>query len=283
MSSPTKRWCAALLLSLLACLFGCVEIEDRVRVHDDGSFDIKGTIKIDPQYEALVLPQMKQELSKKLPPGARIDFSQRIDGKPAVIVEADGAVAAAMIEDGSTTITVSDAGFMKKRYEYRDTIVKTPEMPVPHRSVITLPGSIESVKGGKKTADDTVEFDVTHAKRGAVFAATSTAFAFSLGGGGATAAQGANVGTTAWLMPLSIASVGAGALLLLTGWLRSRRVARGATPVPSMPSVHAAPPLPTAPAAPASAEEATMVFCTECGTPNAAGRKFCGQCGHALE
>lgn len=276
MTNIAKRWCTALLLSLLACLFGCVEIEDHLRVHDDGSFDFKGTIKIDPQYEALVLPQMKQEMSKQLPPGARVDYSQRIDGKAAVVVEAEGAAAAAMIKDGSTTITVSDAGFMKKRYEYRDTIVKTPEMPVPHRSVVTLPGSIESVSGGKKTADDTVEFDSTHAKRGTVFTATSTAYAFSLGGG-AAATNGANGGTTAWLMPLSIASVCAGALLLLTGRLRSRREAQGAMPVPSMPSEQAAPPLP------AAAEEAATVFCTECGTPNAAGRKFCGQCGHALE
>lgn len=277
MSIIAKRWCMAVLLSTVACLCGCIEAEERVRVHEDGSFSVKATMKIDPQYEAMVLPAMKEELKKKLPPGARIDFSQRIDGKAAILIEADGAAAADMLrEDGSTTITVSDGGFMKKRYEYRETVKLTPEIPFPRRAVISLPGSIESVFGGKKTAGDTVEFDQTHAKRGDVFAATSTAFAFSVGSGGTTAAIVASAGTAAWLVPASIGSICAGLALLLTGWFRSRRAARRS----AARSIIAAQMLASAGLMPADAVAA--LFCTECGAPNAAGRKFCGKCGHAL-
>lgn len=276
MSIIAKRWCMAVLLSTVACLCGCIEAEERVRVHEDGSFSVKATMKIDPQYEAMVLPAMKEEF-KKLPPGARIDFSQRIDGKAAILIEADGAAAADMLrEDGSTTITVSDGGFMKKRYEYRETVKLTPEIPFPRRAVISLPGSIESVFGGKKTAGDTVEFDQTHAKRGDVFAATSTAFAFSVGSGGTTAAIVASAGTAAWLVPASIGSICAGLALLLTGWFRSRRAARRS----AARSIIAAQMLASAGLMPADAVAA--LFCTECGAPNAAGRKFCGKCGHAL-
>ena len=272
-----KRWCMAVLLSMVACVCGCIEAEERVSVHEDGSFSVKATMKIDPQYEAMVLPAMKEELKKKLPPGARIDFSQRIDGKAAILIEAEGAAAADMLrEDGSTTITVSNGGFRKKRYEYKETVKLTPEIPFPRRAVISLPGSIESVIGGKKTGSDTVEFDQTHAKRGDVFAATSTAFAFSVGSGGTTAAIVARPGTVAWLVPASIGSISAGLALLLTGWFRSRRAGRpGAAP-----SIIAAPIL--ASDGPIPAEEIAAQFCTECGAPNAAGRRFCGKCGHTL-
>ena len=277
MSIIEKRWCVAVLLSTVACLCGCIEVEQRVRVHDDGSVSLKATMKIDPQYEAMVLPAMKEELKKKLPSVARIDFSQRIDGKAAILIEAEGAAAADMLkQDGSTTITVSDGGFMKKRYEYRETVKLTPEIPFPRRVVISLPGSIESVTGGKKTASDTVEFDQTHAKRGDVFAAMSTAFAFSVGSGGTTAAIVASAGTAAWLVPASIGSICAGLALLLTGWFRSRRAARRS----AARSIIAAQILASAGLMPADAVAA--LFCTECGAPNAAGRKFCGKCGHAL-
>lgn len=272
-----KRWFLVVLLSMLACLCGCIEVEQRLRVHDDGSVSLKGTMKIDPQYEALMLPEMKKELPKKMPPGVRLDFSQRIDGKAAVLYEAEAEAAAALLkEDGSITITVNDGGFMKKRYEYRETVKLTPEIPFPRRAVISLPGSIESVIGGKKTAGDTVEFDQTHAKRGDVFAATSTAFAFSVGSGGTTAAIVASAGTAAWLVPASIGSICAGLALLLTGWFRSRRAARRS----AARSIIAAQMLASAGLMPADAVAA--LFCTECGAPNAAGRKFCGKCGHAL-
>ena len=272
-----NRWCVFLLAVLLACLYGCIEVEERIRVHEDGSFSVKATMKIDPQYEALVLPTMKEELKKKLPRGARIDFSQRIDGKAAILIEADGAAAAEMLnEDGSATITVSDGGFMKKRYEYRETVKLTPEIPFPRRAVISLPGSIESVTGGKKTAGDTVEFDQTHAKRGDVFAASSTAFAFNMGSGDTGTAAMANPGTAAWLMPASIGSIFAGVALLLTGWFLSRQVIRagGSPSISSMPKPAVHEPTPD--------EDVGSVFCTECGVRNALGRKFCNQCGHDL-
>jgi zinc-ribbon domain len=275
------RWSRIVLLSMVAVLFGCIELEQQIRVHEDGSMSLKGTIRIDPQYEALVLPQMKQEMPKKAPPGVRLDFSQRIDGKAAVLYEADGEAAAAMLkeEDGSTsvTITVSDGGFMKKRYEYREVVRRVPEIPFPNRLTIILPGSIESVTAGKKTADDTVEFDQTHAKRGDVFAATSAAYAFSLGSDGAAAADVANPGMAAWLMPASIASLCAGVLLLLAGWFRSRQVGRagGSTLLVKAPPPDAR--------VTDKAEELASVFCTECGASNSEGRKFCSRCGHALE
>ena len=270
-------WRGFMVASMLACLCGCIEVEERLRVHDDGSLSLKATIMIDPQYEALVLPTMKEGLKKKLPPGARVDFSQRIAGKAAILIEADGAAAAEMLkEDGSATITVSDGGFMKKRYEYRETVKLTPEIPFPRRAVISLPGSIESVTGGKKTADDTVEFDQTHAKRGDVFAATSTAFAFSMGSGKPSSAAMANLGTAAWLMPASITSILVGTVLLLLGRLRPRGVGRtGAT----APAIERAEPTARAPTLP---EIAAPLFCTECGARNAGGRKFCSQCGHGL-
>ena len=278
MSIIAKRWCMAVLLSTVAGLCGCIEAEERVRVHEDGSFSVKATMKIDPQYEAMVLPAMKEELKKKLPPGARIDFSQRIDGKAAILIEAEGAAAADMLkQDGSTTITVSNGGFMKKRYQYRETVKLTPEIPFPRRAVISLPGSIESVTGGKKTASDTVEFDQTHAKRGDVFAATSTAFAFSLGNANNIASGAANPSQAAWLMPVSVGAICAGVALLLTGWFRARRAATrsGGAQVATTTQTHVS-------RAPTPVEQVASVFCTECGAPNVVGRKFCGKCGHAL-
>ena len=272
-----KCWYWVVLLSMFACLYGCIEAEERIRVHEDGSFSVKATMKIDPQYEALVLPAMKEELKKKLPPGARVDFSQRIDGKAAILIEADGAAAAEMLkEDGSATITVSDGGFMKKRYEYRETVKLTPEIPFPRRAVISLPGSIESVTGGKKTAGDTVEFDQTHAKRGDVFAATSTAFAFSMGSGDTATAAMASPGTAAWLMPASVGSIFAGVVLLLIGWFQLRQATHSRAL--QQPFAVAAPAAPMSP----PVEDAGLMFCSECGARNALGRKFCSQCGHDL-
>ena len=278
MLSIGRRWCRVVLLSMVASLCGCIEVEQRLRVHDDGSVSLKGTMKIDPKYEAVVLPKLKEELTKKAPPGFRIDFSQRIDGKAAVLYEADGAAAAAMMkEDGSTTITVSDGGLMKKRYEYREVVQRVPEIPFPNRLMLSLPGSIESVTGGKKTAGDTVEFDQTHAKRGDVFAATSTAYAFSLGSANNIASGAANPSQAAWLMPVSVGAICAGVALLLTGWFRARRAATrsGGAHVATTTQTHVS-------RAPTPVEQVASVFCTECGAPNVVGRKFCGKCGHAL-
>lgn len=275
---PRTAHIRALSLSAVAVLAsGCIEIEQRVKVHDDATVSVKATIKIDPQFEALVMPQMKTDLPKKAPPGVKLDFSQRIDGKAAIVMEADGEAASAMLkEDGSTTITVSDGGFMKKRYEYREVVTRTLDMPVPIRSIVSLPGSIESVSGGTKTSSDTVEFDETHAKRGTVFSATSTAFAFSFGGGTASASRGAASGNASWLMPASVASIVLGAGLLFTGWIKARSAAQAGASLPTR-----AAPLAAAVAS-APVDEVAPVFCSECGARNATGRKFCGQCGQAM-
>ena len=284
MLNVVNRSCMVLLLSMTVWLCGCIEVDQHIRVLEDGSMSYRGTLKIDPQYEALVLPQLRAELPKKAPPGVRFDFTQRIDGKAAVLIEADGAAAASMLnaDDSSlATATVSAGGFMKKRYQYRKVVKRASEFPIPIRTLVSLPGSIETVTGGTKTADDTVEFNQTHAKRGDVFAVTSTAFAFNLrGGGGGAAAAVPDFGTARWLLPASIGAIGVGLVLLLIGWLRLRQPARSASsppivPVP-MPSPSPSPSVPPPVAAVAS------VFCTECGVPNAAGRKFCGKCGHAL-
>lgn len=256
---------------------GCIEIEQRLKVHDDASVSVKATIKVDPQFESLVMPQMKNDLPKKAPPGVKLDFSQRIDGKAAIVMEADGEAARAMLkEDGSTTITVGDGGFMKKRYVYRAVVTRALDMPVPIRSIVSLPGSIESVSGGTKTSSDTVEFDETNAKRGAVFSATSTAFAFSFGDGSAGRSSATVPDTASWLMPASVASILVGAALLLTGWVKARRTAQSSVSLPNPVEPMAAS------VVPAAADETATVFCSECGARNSTGRKFCGQCGQAI-
>lgn len=278
-STSRYRW-LLLLASLLAFwLSGCVEVVQHSRVHDDGSVSFKFTVLIDPQYEAKVLPEIKKELGKKLPPGVRVDYSRRIDGKAAVIVEADGAAAAALLkEDGSTTITVSDLGFMRRRYEVRAAVPVTVDLPFRHRAVLVMPGSIEEVTGGTKTSSDTVEFDFTNVQRGTIFRATSTAFAFNFGGAGQSdpGPVVAATGAASWQIPVSIAAICVGIALLLIGWFRSRQTShsRGlphavAVATPSMPM-------------PAPTEDASSVFCTACGVRNALGRKFCNQCGHDL-
>lgn len=277
-SSTSRYRCLLLLASLLAFwLSGCVEVVQHSRVHDDGSVSVKVTVLIDTQYEAKVLPEIKKELGKKLPPGVRVDYSRRIDGKAAVIVEADGAAAAALLkEDGSTTITVSDLGFMRRRYEVRAAVPVTVDLPFRHRAVLVMPGSIEEVTGGTKTSSDTVEFDFTSVRRGTIFRATSTAFAFNFGGIGKSSPAVAATGVPSWLMPVSIASSCVGIALLLIGWFRSRQATHSralphavAVATPSMPM-------------PAPTEDASSVFCSECGVRNALGRKFCNQCGQDL-
>ena len=272
-------WRRIVLLGIVACLYGCMEVEQRVQVNEDGSISLKVIMKIDPQDEAAALAALREELTTKkrteLPAGTRVDFSQRVDGKAAVIMEVDGASALEMLQiQGATTITVRDGGFMKKRYEYKETVAGRSE--VPFRAVIRLPGSIESVTGGKKTADDTAEFDLTHANKGDKIAVTSTAFTFNLGSVDTATAAMANTGTTTWLMPASIGSIFAGMVLLLTGWFRSRKATRAvgarqtvAAPTPAV-------------RGPNWVDEVASVFCTECGAPNAAGRKFCSTCGHTL-
>ena len=272
-----QRAFALVLLGAASALCGCVEVSEHISVRTDGSLAVRAVVKIDPEFEDLVLSKMKSEAAKKLPAGARIDFSQRIDGKATIIIEAEGEAADQMRkEDGSTTITVSDAGLFTKRYEYREIVQLVPPMPFPNHAVIVLPGSIEHVTGGRKVANDTVEFDRTRAKRGDSFVATSTAFALNFGDGRAAAFDITSVSSATWLLPTSVASIIVGAGLLAIGWFRARS-ARGLRVVPVTVAA-----IDSSAEAPAT-EGVLAVFCTECGAVNSAGRKFCSQCGHALE
>jgi hypothetical protein len=240
---------------------------------------IKVTVLIDPQFEAEVLPMIKKELGKKLPPSVLVDYSRRIGGKAAVIFEADGEAAAALMkEDGSTTISVSDGGFMKRRYEVRSDVPLSVDLPYRYRAVLIMPGSIEEVTGGTKTGSDTVEFDFTTMRRGTIYRATSTAFAFNFGRAGKSGSGSAmaTTGILSWLMPMSIGSICVGIALLLIDWFRSRQTTHSrAAP---QPVVSSAPVTPQSPLA----KDARVVFCSQCGARNALGRKFCNQCGHDL-
>ena len=116
----------------------------------------------------------------------------------------------------------------------------------------------------------------TSVRRGTIFRATSTAFAFNFGGIGKSSPAVAATGVPSWLMPVSIAAICVGIALLLIGWFRSRQTSHShalphavAVATPSMPM-------------PAPTEDASSVFCSECGVRNALGRKFCNQCGHDL-
>jgi len=264
------------LVTWLVLLCGCVEVEERVQVHADGSSSYKGTVKVDPQYEAMVLPKLKQQITKDLPPGARVDFSQRIDGKAAVIIEAEGE-AAARVQGDDLKISVNPAGFMKQRYLFKGVVNSTPDYPVPHRKIVTFPGSIEKVVNGKKISSDTAEFDLSSARRGTVYGATSTAFAFSFGGGGRATSENPNSNPPSWLIPGSVGLALVGLAMLITGWFRKRQRS----------SINAAEVSPTVAIATLDANaqglSPSTMFCTECGAQNVLGRNFCSQCGHPLE
>lgn len=270
-------FCRFALVIVVVLLYGCVEVNEQIRIHDDGSLSFKATIKVDPQYEAMVLPKLQSELQKKTPKGVRLDFSQRIEGKAAVIIEADGEPATQIkMEDGSATLSITPDGFMKRRFTYTETVLKTPEYPFSDREVITFPGALDSVTNGKKVSSDTVEFDRTYAKRGDVFSATSVVYALNFGSS-QTASAGVTVpGTPGWLIPTSIGSILAGVALWLTGWIRSRRSSRGSDSTPvdltSMPMI----------AEHGQVDKVETVFCSECGASNTANRKFCSHCGQAL-
>lgn len=266
-----------LFMACLVCLSGCVDVQERVVVKTDGSLTIKAITKVDPEYESIVLPMLRAELKRKTPAGARVDYSQRVDGKAAVIIDAEGAAAAELLEqDGSTKISVSDGGFMKKQFAYQRSVTRTVDMPFPHRIVVSLPGSIQSVTAGERKSSDTVEFDLTNAKRGDVFHVTSTAFAFNLGGGGSSMNSGGSLSASALAKPISIGSIAVGIVLLIVGWARSREglsagvaesIASKSGPIAGHDNLVA---------------QAATVFCTDCGAPNAADGKFCSQCGCVL-
>jgi hypothetical protein len=69
-ASPRSTRIRVFLLCAAASLAsGCIEIEQIIKIHDDATVSIKATIKVDPQFEALVMPQLKNDLPKKVPPG----------------------------------------------------------------------------------------------------------------------------------------------------------------------------------------------------------------------
>lgn len=119
---------------------------------------------------------------------------------------------------------------MRRKYEYRMLVTKSPEMPVPHRIKVTLPGSIAQTNG-TKLSDDTVEFDVTTARRGSSFFAASTGFALSFSGAPPRGANAARAGSMNWLP--WIVGVAAALSLGLLGLLWWRRTRPGAAVFPS--------------------------------------------------
>lgn len=282
------RWLparVALLVAMLVPIVACMEVEETYNYDRSGIAQAKVVLKIDPQYEAALLPDLEGKLRQNTPEGITIDSTQRIDGKAALIVTAGSAAAATqLISDAnrSSEFKASDAGFLKQRYEYRLRVIKRPDLPIPHKVRVTLPGSIERTNGLKMT-DDTVEFDLTNARRGAVFSVTSTGFAFAFPGGKSTSASLGAAATSpppasAWLLPMSSVAIVAGALLLVAGWFagRKRKLSEGVTPSDDASAI--TPPIATE----ADAPPQRQVFCSECGSGQAAMRKFCSNCGAGL-
>jgi ribosomal protein L40E len=270
--------CAAIVM--VGLLGACIEVEQSHTIDRSGDVHLRVVLKIDPQYEQLVFSDMEKKLRQDMPPSVRVDSSQRVDGKASFIIEADGKDATELSRaDYPVTLVVSDAGFMQRRYQYRVVVAKTPETPVPHRLRVTLPGTIEQTNG-KKLGDDTAEFDLTRARRGASFVATSKALAFSLPGARSNLTQ-ANAGASSavegrvpWLLWGSFASILAGLALVIASWVRARANGRSAVLRP--------PPLDMPTPAAMPNEVAAVVYCSECGTQNPAARKFCRQCGHSM-
>lgn len=290
--APVATLLRALLATVLASvLCGCIEIAEHRRFDTDGTLHFKAVMTIDPQFEALVMPELRKKFAAERTKGWKVDLTQRIDGKAAAILEAEGDVASAELggSDQPFKLAISDAGFMRRKYDYRMRIAKNPETPMPHRIKVTLPGSIGQTNGNKLN-DDTVEFDVTSARRGASFFASSTGFALSFPGASSMGATGARAGSVNWA-PWTVGVVAA-VFLGLMGWLWRRRARPDVAALPARhdssdrrsaatPSPDAASNLPPPATIPTTAP--AHVFCTECGTKNAAPRKFCLQCGRPLE
>lgn len=272
--------CCRFIFALLAlCLGGCIEIEEARRFDPNGEAHLYLVIKVDPQYESLVFHDLDRQLRADAPPGVRIDSSQRIDGKAAFVIEADGPAAAELgAKEYPAALSISSGGFMKRRYDYRVSVSRTPQMPIPHRLRVTLPGSIEQTNGSK-ISGDTVEFDLTHARRGATFTVSSMAWAFDFGGTGSPSAL-SGVANDGWLLPASLALIGAGIVALAIGLIRRRRSPKVAVPLATSVSQ----PRDTATVATSESGVAGgTLFCTECGAKNPSSRRFCSACGQALE
>ena len=266
------------IAALATALFisGCMEIEEQYRLSSDGKADARIVIKVDPQYESLVLPELKKKLGTVLPPGMKLDASQRIDGKAAIVITGEGLELATIgADDQPMRFSASPAGFLQQRYRFALSAAQAPDIQIPHRVRVTLPGSIEQTNG-RKIESDTVEFDLTNARRGAQFQATSTGFAFSFASSGAAAPRGQT--TTTWLLPGSLVAIVLGSILLAAGWMMGKKTATSA-------DASRAAPVPMEIASPpstAGVPDAARVFCSECGAPQAATRRFCSDCGAQL-
>lgn len=281
MRGPFGAIARRVAIASVALLSACIEVDQSHTIDRSGDVHLRVVLKVDPQFEQIVFGEMEQKLRQDLPPGVRVDSSQRIDGKASFIIEADGKEATEISRaDYPVTLVVSDAGFMQRRYQYRVVVAKTPEMPVPHRLRVTLPGTIEQTNG-KKLGNDTAEFDLTRARSGAAFVATSKAFALSLSGAGAnpvnattTGASSEVEGTVPWKARGLMAGILASLVVVIIGWIRVRGRSRSANVQRSLPDL-------PAPAAAAS-ETGAMMYCSECGAQNPASRKFCRQCGRPM-
>jgi len=275
------------LIGLGLVLCGCIEVEEQYRISRDGKADARILIKVDPEYEALVLPELEKRMREEPPPGMKIDSSQRIDGKAAILIEGQGLDLATLnTGDQPMQLVESSAGFLKKRYTFSVSAGKRPDVPVPHRLRVTLPGSIEQTNG-RKIDSETVEFDLTNARRGTRYQATSTAFALSLSSGGSHAnanspkpsswAVGSGAASPAWLLPMSIGAIVLGVISFVVGWVVKRR-ATAAQMMASPPQLAAVAQRQASDGGP----PLSSVFCSECGVAQEATRKFCTGCGAKL-
>ena len=266
------------IAALVTALFmsGCMEVEEQYRLSSDGKVDARIVMKVEPQYESLVLPELKKKMRADLPPGMKLDASQRIDGKVAIVITGEGLeLATISSDDQPMRFSAAPAGLLQQRYRFTLNAAKAPDIPIPHRVRVTLPGSIEQTNG-RKIESDTVEFDLTNARRGAQFQATSTGFALSFGSSSKAAPQGQT--TTAWLLPGSLVAIVLGSIVLVARWMMGKKTATSA-------DASRAAPVPMASASPpsmAGVPDAARVFCSECGTSQAATRRFCSDCGAPL-
>ncbi|MDE2397677.1 MAG: zinc ribbon domain-containing protein [Burkholderiales bacterium] len=276
-------------------LAGCIEVDEQYKVGRNGKADSRVVVTIDPAYESVVFPAVKKKLQEDPPPpGITVDSSQRIDGKAAVVMEGKG------IDLGNTNATLqpmqlteSSGGFLRKRYTVTVRVVRQPDVPIPHRLRISLPGSIEH-SNGKQVDAETVEFDLTHARVGALYQVSSTALALPFLSGESPANQGPQTaapgpegpGSTAsrWILPASL-GVLAVAVLAFIGWWFVRRRPRAVSAATATATATASP----SPSAGFVAQQVDprppqreRIFCSECGAPQEATRKFCTECGAGL-
>lgn len=272
------------LLAMVIFLGGCLEIDEHYHISRDGKADARIIFKIDPQYESLLLPELDKKLRASLPPEMKVDSSQRIDGKAAVVVEGQQLdLATLSSSDQPMRLTIAQAGFLKKQFLFTVTAGKTPELPIPHRLTVSLPGSIER-SNGRKVDSNSVEFDLTKARRGTSFQAASTAFAFGVGsntsgiGGPVTTADagGANAARS-WATPTLLGAVALCVVLAVgaVAWKRRTVSIVGQDGIAES----------AAPSTTSSAPHVTRScanFCDACGAPQASTLKFCSKCGATL-